>query len=109
MNDYPKRIKKLLNELKCEAHERELARELTQLATKFDEWRAGEMGAGDLDYLIHQHHNGPSRELFKFYNYGGSPHLAVARAVAEGVLTEDEIPEEVWPYIEATVQFCRGE
>ena len=87
MKDYPKRIKAHLNELADQAHERELARELTQLAARFDEWRAGRISAGELNHLIHQYHNGPSRELFKLYSYGES-HFAVARAVAEGVLTE---------------------
>jgi hypothetical protein len=108
MKDYPKRIKRQLRELAGEAHERELARELAQLAAKFDAWRAGQIGAGDLDYQIHQHHNGPARELFKFYNYADAD-LAVARAIAHGVLAEDEIPPDVWSHIEALVQFCRGE
>jgi hypothetical protein len=108
MSEYPKHIKKKIYELRCEAHERELARELTQLAARFDEWRAGKIGAGELDHLIHQHHNGPSRELFKFYN-SGSDDFAVAHAVAQGILAEDEIPTDVWPHIEALVRFCRGE
>jgi hypothetical protein len=108
MSDYPKHVKKKLRELRCEAHERELARELTQLAAKFDEWKAGQIGAGDLDLLIHQHHNGPSRELFKFYD-GGDDRFAVAHAVVEGVLKEDEIPEDIWPHIEIHVQFLRRE
>jgi hypothetical protein len=108
MSDYPKHVKKKLRELRCEAHERELARELTQLAAKFDEWKTGRIGAGDLDHLIHQHHNGPSRELFKFYN-SGDDRFAVAHAVVEGVLKEDEIPEDVWTLIKGHVQFLRRE
>jgi hypothetical protein len=108
MNKYPKHIKKRLYELRCEAHERELARELTRLAAKFDEWKADLIGAGELDLLIHQHHNGPSRELFKFYNYG-SDDFAVAHAIVEGILKEDEIPADVWSHIENHVQFLRGE
>jgi hypothetical protein len=108
MNKHPKHIKKKILELRCEAHERELARELTQLAAKFDEWKAGQIGAGDLDLLIHQHHDGPSRELFKFYN-GGDDGFKVAYAVVEGILNENEIPEDVWPHIESHVQFLRRE
>jgi hypothetical protein len=108
MSDYPKHIKKKLYELRCEAHERELARELMQLAAKFDEWEAGHIGAGELDNLIHQHHNGPSRKLFKFYN-GGDDRFAVAHAVVEGVLKEDEIPEDIWPHIKLQMQFLRRE
>jgi hypothetical protein len=108
MSDYPKHIKKKLHELKCEAHERELARELTALAAKFDEWKAGHISAGELDHLIHQHHNGPSRELFKFYNYGDYD-FPVARAIAQGILAEDEISEDVWSHIEDKVKFLRRE
>ena len=108
MSDYPKHIKKKIHELKCEAYKRELARELTQLAAKFDEWKAGHMGAGELDNLIHQHHNGPSRELFKFYNYGNDD-LAVAGAIAQGILTKEDIPADVWPHIENKVQLLRRE
>jgi hypothetical protein len=108
MSNYPKRVKKKLHELKCEAHERELARELTQLAAKFDEWKAGHIGAGELDNLIHQHHNGSSRELFKFYNYADYD-LAVAHAIAQGILAEDEVPADVWFHIKSKVQFLRRE
>ncbi len=108
MSDYPKSIRKKLFALTCEAHERELARELTALAVKFDEWKAGHIDAGDLDHLIHKHHNGPSRELFKFYN-GGDDRFAVAHAVVEGVLKEDEIPEDIWSHIERQMQFLRRE
>jgi HEPN domain-containing protein len=107
-NEYPKAIKRQLNRLAGEAQKRELARELTQLAVKFDEWLAEKISAGELHDLIHQYHHGPYRELFNFYN-GGGPSFPVARAVAEGVLTEDEIPADVWPYIEAMVRYCRGE
>jgi hypothetical protein len=82
--------------------------ELTQLAAKFDDWRAGRISAGELNDQIHQHHNGPSRELFTFYN-NAEPRWSVARGVSTGVLAENEIPEDVWPYIEAMVQFSRDQ
>lgn len=109
MKDYPKPIKKRLTALADQAYERELARELTQLAARFDDWRAGRITPWELNDQIHRYHNGPAWELFKFYDYGGSPQFAVARAVAEGVLKEKEIPAEVWPYIQEMVQFCRDQ
>ncbi len=108
MSKYPKHIKKQLNTLMSEAYERELTRELTQLAARFDEWRAGQIAPGELNDLIHQYHQGPAREIYKRYDFGDAD-LAVARAVAQGLLAEDEIPEDVWPHIEAMVRFCRGE
>jgi hypothetical protein len=108
MKKYPKHIKAQLNRLMGEACERELIRELTQLATRFDEWRSGQITVDELNDLIHQYHQGSAREIYKLYNYGDAD-LTVARAVAQGLLAEDEIPADVWPQIEAMVQFCRGQ
>jgi hypothetical protein len=104
--DYPKAIKKKLRKLVGEAYENELVEELTKLEAKFAEWRAGKIYAGDLSYLIHKYDTGPSREMYKYYN-GVSPALAVGRAVAEGLLEREDIPEDVWPYIEAAVEIHR--
>ena len=109
MRDYPKHIKRKLIELKYEAHERELARELTKLADRFDDWKAGRIGAGELNELIHQHHNGPSRELLNFYNNVGDNGLAVVCAITKGILREDEIPEDVWSHIERFLPFSFNE
>jgi hypothetical protein len=107
MKDYPKRIKAQLRKLMGEAYERELARELAQLATKFAEWQAGRIDASELNELIHKHHNGPSREMFNYYN-NVSPSTSVARAVVEGLFAEDDIPADVWPYIEDMVKIYRS-
>jgi hypothetical protein len=108
MTNYPKHIKKQLNALMSVAYERELTRELTQLATRFDDWRAGKIEAGELHDLIHQYHQGPGLEIYKRYDFGDAD-WAVARAVALGLLSEDEIPGDVWPHIESHVQFLRRE
>jgi hypothetical protein len=106
MNSQPKRIKRQLKKLLVEAYENELTIELTKLATKFDEWKEGEISAGELSYLIHEYDTGPSRDMFKFYN-NVAPTIVVGRAVAEGLLKEEDIPEEIWPYIQNTVQFWK--
>jgi len=108
MKEYPKRIRGQLRELMGIAYEQELGRELTQLATHFDSWQAGQISARELDNLIHRYHNDHARELYKYYNYV-SPDIAVARAVVEGWLGEDAIPDEVRPYIEAMVLFHRDQ
>jgi hypothetical protein len=107
MKDYPKRIKVQLRKLMGEAYERELARELTKLATRFGDWQAGQIDAGELNDLIHKHHNGPSREMFNYYN-NVSPSTSVARAVVEGLLAETDIPIDVWSYIEDMVKIYRS-
>lgn len=89
-----------------EAYENELTRELTWLATKFDDWRANRISTGELSHLIHEYDWGASRDMFKYYN-NVSPVIAVGRAVAEGLLDEKDIPKEVWPYIQNSVQFHR--
>jgi len=48
MQEYPKKIKKLIREYAAEAHERELHRELTKLDLRFAEWRNERLGSGDL-------------------------------------------------------------
>ncbi|MFQ6013948.1 MAG: hypothetical protein ACE5NP_00720 [Anaerolineae bacterium] len=106
MQQFPKRIKKQLRELATQAHENELARELAQLAKKFDEWRDNRISAGELSHIVHQYDTGPLRDLYKRYN-SGSVHMLVAYAVVHGILEEEAIPENVWPYIENAVQFWR--
>jgi hypothetical protein len=72
-----------------EAYERELARELAQLAARFDEWRAGQISAGELSCRVHQYDKGPSHEMYSLYNLMDQE-FVVARAVAESLLSEDE-------------------
>ena len=71
MRDYPKKIKRLLREYAIEAHEPELHRELKKLDQSFVEWRNGTIDSGELSYRVHQYEVGPSKELYKQYNYGG--------------------------------------
>ena len=94
MRDYPKRIRKILRELRMEAHEREIAEHLDGLWLKFQDWKAGKMSAGELNGLIHEYDRGPSREMFSFYN-NLAPDLCVASAVAKGRIKPEEIPAEV--------------
>ena len=48
MRDYPKRIRKIFHELKAEAYEREIAEHLDALWLKFQEWKEGQICAGEL-------------------------------------------------------------
>jgi hypothetical protein len=94
MNDYPKRIKRLLREFAAEAYEKELSRELARLDESFTEWRDGKINSGKLSHRIHQYETGVSQELFKKYNIGKND-FNVAYAIVTGILDRDNIPEEL--------------
>ncbi len=94
MQEYSKKIKKLIREFAAEAQERELHRELTKLDLRFAEWRNGKLGSGALSDVIHRYETGSSRELFKRYN-GDLPDMMVAYAIAAGILKREEIPAEL--------------
>jgi hypothetical protein len=103
MADLTKRQKKCLRELAAEAHERELKRELEGLAREFDRWRAGELPSGELALILHDHDDGPAKRTWAFYN-NVDPGTIVARAVADGMLSLDEVPEDVRPFVERLSQ-----
>jgi hypothetical protein len=106
MTGYSKRVKAQFRKLVDDAYERELARELAQLAAQFDAWRAGQIRASDLSHRVHQFHKGPVREMYNLYNLMDQE-FVVARAVAESLLSENEIPAEVWSHIHKMVQHLR--
>ena len=108
MNNYPKHIKRLLREWKCEAHERELYRELTKLDQYFAQWRAGEIGSGELSVRVHEYDIGPSRELFKRYN-SGMHEFNVAYAIATNILNREEIPAEILEILERQLEFFQSQ
>jgi len=62
----------------------------------FERWRNKEIDGFELNELFHQHHQGPSRELWKFYTYA-DPDTAVARAVKFDLLKKEEIPDDILP------------
>jgi hypothetical protein len=106
MAGYSKKTKAQFRRLVDDAYERELTRELKQLAAQFDEWRAGRIRASDLSHRVHQFDKGPVREMYNLYNLMDQE-FVVDRAVVEGLLTEEEIPEDVWPHISEMVQGLR--
>jgi hypothetical protein len=113
MRDYPKKIKKLIRHYMTEAYERELQRELTKLAVSFEEWRKDEISSGEFSYRIHQYEVGPSKELYKKYNYGEAD-VNVAYAIAAGILSKDELPAELLESLAGPLSFfeeleARGE
>jgi len=108
MDDYPRRVKKQLRELASLAHESELRRELMQLAEKFEEWKEHKISTWELDHMIHEYHQGPARDLYSRYN-NAPVGMLVAYAVVHRILKEEDVPEEVSPYIQNALQFYRAD
>ena len=107
MSDYPKPIKRLLNQYLGEAYERELQRELSKLERSFSEWRSGQIGSGELSDRIHQYEHGPSRALYKRYN-SGQKDMTLAYAIIGGVFRREEIPDELFEALTRPLSFYQS-
>lgn len=66
------------------------------------------MSAFELNELVHQFHDGISREIWKRY---ATNHLepAVASAVAAGVLRREELPQELLQHIAGLIEFYEAD
>lgn len=104
MQDYPKKIKRLLNEFLATAYERELQRELAKLDASFAAWRNGQIGSGELSHRVHQYEVGPSRVLYQRYNHGPKD-LILAYVIVAEVLRADEVPTELLQALERQISF----
>src|SRR5206468_7199085 len=71
VNEMPRHVRRAVRELSRMAYEEDLRRALMELAGHFDRWRRGEVDGFELADLIHRFHDGPARDLWKQYNYGG--------------------------------------
>jgi hypothetical protein len=85
-------MKRVLRELSERAYREELSRELGVLYALFQAWQAGDRSPFEVNAAIHTFHQGPNRELFRFYTKAPRESV-VARAVAEGLLPEASLPE----------------
>ena len=108
MQDPPKAVKRLVREWAAIAHDRELGRALLELRAQFDRWQRDEIAAADLNDLIHQSHQGASREIWKRY---ATNHLepAIGFAVAAGILLREEVPEELLRHVAGLIEFYEAD
>lgn len=93
MGEMTKAQKRHLRNLAAVAYERELGAALKDLHSHFARWKTDEITAWDLNDLIHEHHNGISRELYKLYTEA-NPRMSVARALARDVIRWDEVKDD---------------
>ena len=106
MKQYSKEIRKKFRELAALAYEREMNERLKELAGKFDEWREKKITGLELNEMIHKFHKGTSKWLYGIYN-GLSDDFTVARGLAFGFLTEEDVPSEAIWEIEKLVEFFK--
>jgi hypothetical protein len=90
-----KKIRRQLRELLSKAYAQELSNYLHELALNFDQWRGNKITCWELSDLIHQFHNGISRELYNTYGHNGHDTILISRAVAQKLIQLDEVPSEV--------------
>ena len=106
MSHFTKLEKKQLRKIAGIAYERELEKELSSLRDRFSAWHSGDIDAFQLSDNIHEFHQGPSRGLYNFYT-SVDPHMAVARAIVEELVLEEEVPAELITKLVSTVDFYR--
>ena len=104
MQNTPKAMKRLVREWAGIAHARDLRQALSELHCQFDRWERGEIDSYELNELVHQFHDGASRDIWKRYATNRLE-PAVAAAIASGVLRKDEIPRDILQSIAGLVQF----
>lgn len=106
-NKPPKNIRRKIKELSLKAYEVELRENLGKLYHKFKAWDNNKLKSGELSDLIHEFHDGPSQEMYKYYNTV-DPEMAVGRAIVLNYYASEEIPEEVFPFISNSIEFYKG-
>jgi len=90
------------------AHDRELSEALADVETGFQRWRAGEITSFDLDNLIHEHHQGPSRKIWKMYSSASGWEIALPGALHRGYLKVEDFPDEFWAALGPRIEEIRN-
>ena len=102
MADFSKKEGAELRRLASEAYERELGEHLSALEKSFSEWRRGKLLSSELSSEIHEFHQHAAREIWSMYQ---TPHEStlVARAIALGIIAENEVPSLLLEKLRDTV------
>lgn len=103
MEEFSRKERRRLRDLAGTAHERELDAALEELDSEFERWRSDELLPSELSERIHEFHDGGARELYSIYNRLEEEQL-VARAVAHGLLDEEEVGSDLLPRLEEAIE-----
>ena len=87
--------RRVIRQLAAKAYERELTAEVGRLHSAFAEWKAGSLSASELATKLQRRTAVVERELAKAYKYNANLDVAVAQAVARGVIAEEEVADGV--------------
>jgi len=102
------RIKRLVRKCAAIAHDRELGQALRDLEVQFGRWRNDEISAAELNDMIHQFHDGASRDIWR--TYATNRHeAALGFAVATGILRKEELPAELLQHLAGVIEFYQAE
>lgn len=107
MADYSKKERAELRRLASEAHERELGSHLAELDKSFAKWRSGKLASSELSDEIHEFHQHAAREVWSAYQVRDEGFL-VARAVAKGILSQDEVPQPLLEKLQDSLASFEG-
>ena len=108
MSETSKRIKRLVREYATIAHDRELGQALRGLDAQFERWRSGAIGSAELNDLIHQFHDGLSRDVWRKYATNRLE-PALGFAVATGILRKEDLPAELLEHLAGLIDFYEAE
>jgi hypothetical protein len=103
--ELPKPIKRAMRSLCGLAHEAELRQALNDLSREFERWKDARIDSFELADRIHKFHHGPNREIYVRYTSRLPLPFLVRRAIDEGLIQGDSIPEEVLRYLENARHF----
>jgi len=85
---------KQIRKLALLAYEKDLSRCIRVLQDQMAEWTRAEITVWDVEQSIHEFHDKIARSLYRSYAQS-DPITAVAFGVAQGVITLDDVPEDV--------------
>ena len=102
--DFTKSQRKEIRRLGGIAYQRDLELATGKLENEFVRWRKGEIDVFELNQRIHDFHDGPSRDLYKFYVLGEF-HWGVASGLASGILDESEVDADIRQKMTGLIDF----
>ena len=78
---------------------------MQKLHEQFGEWKDQKIDAFELNDRIHQFHQKTAREIWKMYINAGNEDMLVARALKLGILTADEVGQELVEQLGPLIDF----